>query len=45
MSIVGRREEKASLGTKDVGKAKRRFAEHAANSSRIRTYVPRGRAR
>ncbi len=30
LSIVGRREEKASLGTKDVGEAKRRFAEHAA---------------
>lgn len=30
LSIVGRREEKASLGTKDVGEAKRRFAEHTA---------------
>ena len=30
MALVGKREEKASLGTKDVGEAKRRFAAHAA---------------
>ncbi|MGW9820294.1 uncharacterized protein DUF6538 [Methylorubrum extorquens] len=30
LALVGRREEKASLGTKDVGEAKRRFAAHAA---------------
>ncbi|GJE27509.1 site-specific integrase [Methylobacterium organophilum] len=30
LALVGRREEKASLGTKDVGEAKRRFAVHAA---------------
>lgn len=30
LALVGRREEKASLGTKDVGEAKRRHAAHAA---------------
>lgn len=30
LALVGRREEKASLGTKDVGEVKRRFAAHAA---------------
>ena len=30
VTLVGRREEKASLGTKDVGEAKRRHAAHAA---------------
>jgi len=30
VALVGRREEKASLGTKDVGEAKRRHAAHAA---------------
>lgn len=30
LPLVGRREEKASLGTNDVGEAKHRFAAHAA---------------
>ncbi|WP_348625545.1 DUF6538 domain-containing protein [Methylobacterium sp. 10] len=30
MALVGKREEKASLGTKDVGEAKRRHAAYAA---------------
>ena len=30
LALVGKREEKASLGTKEVGEAKRRFAAHAA---------------
>jgi len=30
LALVGKREEKASLGTKEVGEAKRRHAAHAA---------------